>query len=165
MRNRVMSSRPRRPLPPTKGWMASNCSCSMAHCTRSGTAPRSCRNASHCESASCISEMGVGTYVAVASVEPGGPDPVLRGAELAGRARLPHLAHEQALVQRAHEVQGERLLLEPLDAEAQRGDAAAHLAQVVARHGGARRADLVEQQVRERDVGAFDARSTAPPGA
>ena len=88
----------------------------------------------------------------------GRAEPVLRGAELARRARAADLAAQQALVQRLDELQRERLLAQQLDAEAQRGDAGAHLAQVVARHGGARGADLVEVQVREAHQRALDAR-------
>ena len=88
----------------------------------------------------------------------GRAEPVLRGAELARRARAADLAAQQALVQRLDELERERLLAQQLDAEAQRGDAGAHLAQVVARHALARGADLVEVQVREAHLRAFDAR-------
>ena len=81
-----MSSRPRRPLPPTNGWMAWNCSCSMAHCTRSGSAPRSCRKVS--QASRRLQHLGhrrrhVGRG---GQRRAGRAEPVLRGAELAGRA-------------------------------------------------------------------------------
>ena len=61
-------------------------------------------------------------------------------------------------MQLAHQVEGERGLLEPGDAVAQRRDGVAHLAQVFARNARARRRDLVEQQVGESHLGALDAR-------
>ena len=88
----------------------------------------------------------------------GRAEPVLRGAELARRARAADLAAQQALVQRLDELERERLLAQQLDAEAQRRDAGAHLAQVVARHARARGADLVEVEVGEAHLRALDAR-------
>ena len=88
----------------------------------------------------------------------GGAEPVLRGAELARRAGAAHLAAQEPLVQRLDELQGERLLPQQVHAEAQGRDAGAHLAQVLARHGLARGADLVEVEVREAHQRALDAR-------
>ncbi len=88
----------------------------------------------------------------------GRAEPVLRGSELARRARPADLAAQQALVERLDELERERLLAQQLDAEAQGRDAGAHLAQVVAWHALACGADLVEVEVGETHVRALDAR-------
>ena len=158
MRNSVMSSRPSRPLPPTNGWMLWNCACSMAHCTRSGTAPRSCRNASHCESAWCSCAMGVGTYVAVASVAPGGPIQFCEVRNSPGVRACPTSPMSRRSCRARTKSRESGSSLRRCTPKRSVAMQAAHLAQVVARDAGARRADLVEQQVRQADLGALDAR-------
>ena len=61
-------------------------------------------------------------------------------------------------MQLANELQRERHVRQALDPVAQRGDTAAHLAQMVARHARGRRADLVEQKIGEAYLGALDTR-------
>ena len=61
-------------------------------------------------------------------------------------------------MQLAHEAERQGRLPEAFDPVAQSRDAAAYLAQVVARHARGSGADLVEQKVGEAHLGALDAR-------
>ena len=88
----------------------------------------------------------------------GRAQPALRGAKLAGRAAAADLATQELLVQLAHEAERQGRLPEAFDPVAQSRDAAAYLAQVVARHARGSGADLVEQKVGEAHLGALDAR-------
>ena len=61
-------------------------------------------------------------------------------------------------MQLTHELQRKRHVRQALDSVAQCGDAAAHLAQMVARHACGRRADLIQEKIGEAHLGALDAR-------
>ena len=95
----------------------------------------------------------------MASVAPGGPIQFCDVRNSPGRALHADLAAEAgARAARLTNASDNGSSSQALDAEAQGGDAAAHLAQVVARHAFGGGADLVEQKVGERDLGALDAR-------
>jgi len=84
-------------------------------------------------------------------------DPVLRAAELArSHVRAAHATHE-ALVQFPDETQGQRQVMETLEAVLERIDVVPHLAQVG--RIAARRNDrhLVHEELRQRGTGALDA--------
>ena len=152
--------RPRRPLPPRNGWMDSNWAWTIAHWTRSGSRPRSAMKRSSWPQPGKHLRRRRRYVRGVGERRPGRPDPVLRRPELARRpSRRPARRANRRSCRPRIRSRSSGCVTRDSTPYMRVASALPHAVELDEPGAGGRRGDLAEQQLRERQVGAFDARA------